>query len=125
MALAIGSQTIAFWLIGKLVKLQKIFFEPGAVGLLTGRLFFNLVVLDNSLPMGINKEHLPRFKPAGERDVRRLNLIQDPHLRGHHRQVIFSHNITRRAQAVLSKTAPILIPSLKAIAAGPSPGSLK
>ena len=98
-------------------------FEPRCVRMLGSEFALDLVVVDDAAFFEVDQQHLARLQPPLADDLL-LRDRQYPGLRGHDQMVVVGDDVARRPQAVAVEVAPIWRPSVKAIAAGPSHGSI-
>ena len=97
--------------------------QPLLVGLGAGQLGLDLVVVDDAALLEVDEQHLARLQAPLLDDAALLDR-QHAGLRGHDHLVVVGDHVAGRAQAVAVERGADLRPSVKAMAAGPSHGSI-
>jgi hypothetical protein len=83
----------------------------------------DLLVGDDAPFLEVDQQHASRLQPPLAHDPA-LGNVEHAHLGGHDDAVVVRDQPARRPQPLRSSVAPIWRPSVKAMAAGPSQGSM-
>jgi hypothetical protein len=87
-----------------------------------GEAVLDLVVADDAALVGVDEEHAPGLQAALLHDVAGRCRARRP--RRHDHEPVVGDPVAARAEPLRSSTAPITVPSVNAIDAGPSHGSM-
>ena len=99
--------------------------DPLAIRLLGGELLLDLRVVDDAPCLCIDEEQVPRLHTALRHDALRRD-IEHARLRRQDHQAVAGDAVPLDGRKPLrSRMAPICLPSLKAMEAGPSQGSIR
>ena len=110
--------------VGQVVQPDQAGVQPLAVRRLGRQLVLDLVVLDDPVLVEVDEEHPARLQPALADDRGRIE-VEHADLGGQHDEAVVGDPVARPGRSPLrSRTAPILVPSVKTTQAGPSQGSI-
>ena len=104
---------------GKLVEVEQAGVQPLLVGQLRCELGLDLLVVDDAALGGVHQEHAARLQPHLLHHGGRIE-VEHAGLGGHHNQAVSITQMRGRRRPLRSSTAPITVPSVNVIDAGPS-----
>ena len=81
-------------------RVDQVFFEPLAVGLLRGDLLFELFVFDDAPLLHIDEKHAAGFKATFFNDIGRIDTLKYADFGRENHLVVGSHIVAGRAQTV-------------------------
>ena len=110
-------------MLGQILELDEVVAEPVGVGMLGGELGLDLLVVDDAALRRVDQEDPARVQPFLEQHVLGRD-VEHAHLGGHDDQAVLGHVVAGGPEPVPVEDAPITVPSVKAIEAGPSQGSI-
>ena len=97
--------------------------QPGLVGVLGGQRRLDLLVLHDAARGGVGQEDTAGLQAALPDHGGRVD-VEHPDLAGQHDQAVAGHPVPPGRRPLRSSTAPMTEPSVNAISAGPSQGSI-
>jgi hypothetical protein len=104
----------------QILQMHEMGFEPLGVGPFVDDRGLDFFVRNDAALLGVDHEHASRLQTPLAQDVLGRN-VEHAGFRRHDRQIVFGDVVTTRTQT----SAPMRTPSVNAMAAGPSQGSIK
>ncbi len=108
---------------GQVLDVDQVLAQPVGVGALGGEAALQLVVADDPPGGGVDEQHLARPQPVLQHDLVGRH-VEHAGLGGEDHAVVGGDAVARRPQAVAVEHRADRVPSVKAIDAGPSHGSI-
>ena len=110
--------------VGQIGEADDVLFQPFAVGLGRCHLLLDFFVADDASFAGVDEKHAARLQAALFQDSFRRH-VEHTDFGSHDDQIVLGDVVARRPQAVAVEHRADHVPSVNAIDAGPSHGSIK
>ena len=109
----------------ELEKINPACFDPIGVRPGRGKLLLESFIRNEFATFKVDEEHPPRLEPPLDPHILRFDRRENTDLARHDDAIVVGEVIATRPQPVAIQDRPMYLPSVNAIEAGPSQGSIK